>query len=119
MADPTLFAKLLLKDPEEEVTTALGSVYGPPVIKKVLDLLRDSTSFQVAVAVTPCPCIHSLFPPYSSILLMDFLQMSIFGACMARYCNARQHQLSRLSHMWDRAWDLYSKAQAKSRILNL
>ena len=94
MANPTLFVKLLLKDPEEEVTTALGLVYGTPVIKKVLDLLRDSTPFQVVVAVTPCPCIHSLFPPYSSILVMDLMQMSIFGAYLARYCDARQHQLS-------------------------
>ena len=38
---------------------------------------------------------------------------------MAKYCDAWQHQLSRLSHIWDRAWDLYSKAQVDSRIPNL
>ena len=45
MANPTLFKEPLLKDPEEEVTTTLGLVYGTLVIKKVLDLLRDSTPF--------------------------------------------------------------------------
>ena len=60
MANPTLFKEPLLKDPEEEVTIALDLVYGAPVIKKVLDLLRDSTHFQVVFVVTPCPCIHSI-----------------------------------------------------------
>ena len=72
MADQTLFEEQILKDPEEEVTTALGLVYGALVIKKVLDLLRDSTHFQVAFVVTPCPCIRSFFSPYSFILLMDY-----------------------------------------------
>ena len=30
---------------------------------------------------------------------------------MAKYCDIRQHQLSRLSHLWDGARELYSKAQ--------
>ena len=72
MVNPTLFEELLLKDPEEEVTTALGSMYGAPLIKKVLDLLRDSTPFQVVVAVTPYSCIRSLFSHFPSLLLMDF-----------------------------------------------
>ena len=38
---------------------------------------------------------------------------------MAKYCDARQHQLSRLSHLQNGAQVLYSKAQAKSRILDL
>ena len=49
-----------LKDLEEEVITALGSVYGDIVIKKVLDLLRDSTPFQMAVTVLPYPFSASL-----------------------------------------------------------
>ena len=72
MENPTLFEEPLLKDLEEEVTTALGSVYGVPLIKKVLDLLRNSTPFHVVVAVTPYPCICSLFSHFPSLLLMDF-----------------------------------------------
>ena len=74
MENPTLFEELLLKDPEEEVMTAFGLVYRAQLIMKVLDLLKDSTPFQVAVAVTPylCPCIRSFLSPYYSILLMVF-----------------------------------------------
>ena len=47
------------------------------------------------------------------------MQMSTFKACMEKYCDVRQHQLSRLSHLWDSVWELYSKAQdeAKAPIL--
>ena len=72
MAYPTLFEEPHLKNLEEEVMTALGLVYKALVIKKVLDLLRDSTPFQVVVTVTPCPYVHSFFSPYYSLLLMDF-----------------------------------------------
>ena len=82
--DPTLFEEPLLKDHEEEVTIALGSRYEALVMKMVLDLLRDSKAFQVVAVLTPCPCIHSFFSPYSSLLLMDFVQMSVFGACIAK-----------------------------------
>ena len=127
MADPNLFEEPLLKDHEEEVTTTLGSVYKAQVIKKVLDLLRDSTPFQVATTVIPCPFIRSFFSLYYSLLLMDFfplylwiiMQMSVFWACMAKYCDPWQYQLSRLSHLQDGAQDLYSKAQAESRIPDL
>ena len=101
MADPTLFEEPLLEDLEEEVTAALGSVYRAPVIKKVLDFLRDSTltPFQVAVTVTPCPCICSfLFFTFTYGFLPFYLwvivQMSVFWACMAKCCDARQHQLN-------------------------
>ena len=73
-----MFKELLLKDPKEEVTTALGLVYEAQVIKKVLDLLRGSTPFQVVSAVTPCPCRRSFFSLCSSLLLMDFFPFS-FG----------------------------------------
>ena len=70
MVNTTLFEEPLLKDPEEEVTIAMGLVYGPLVIKKVLDLLRDSTLFQVVATVTPYPFIRSflfffLFFPFT------------------------------------------------------
>ena len=60
MSNSTLFEEPLVKDPEEEVVTALRSVYGDAVTKKVLDLLRDSTPFQMAVAVLPYPFFASL-----------------------------------------------------------
>ena len=54
MADLTMFEELLLKDPEEEVISGLVSVYGKVVTKKVQDLLRDSTPFQMAATVILC-----------------------------------------------------------------
>ena len=45
--------------------------------------------------------------------------MSVFGACMGKYCDVQQHQLNRLSHLWDEARDLYSKEQVESRIPDL
>ena len=44
MTDPTLFEEPLLKDPEE-VMTAMGSVYKALMIKKFMDMLRESTPF--------------------------------------------------------------------------
>ena len=38
---------------------------------------------------------------------------------MAKYYDARQHQLSRLSHFLDDAWDLYSKAQDEAKFPTL
>ena len=45
--------------------------------------------------------------------------MSIFGASMAKYCDIQQHQLSRLSHMWEGARDMYNKVKADSRVPQL
>ena len=45
--------------------------------------------------------------------------MSIFGAYMAKYCDARQHQLSYLCHMREGAQDMYMKVQAESRVPQL
>ena len=72
MADPTLFKEPHLKNPKEEVMTIVGLVYKAPLIKKILDLLRDSTPFQVVVVVTLCPSIRSFFSSYYSLLLMNF-----------------------------------------------
>ena len=48
MVDSTLFEELLIKDPEEEAIDGLASMYWQAVTKKVYDLLRDSTPFQMA-----------------------------------------------------------------------
>ena len=34
---------------------------------------------------------------------------------MAKYCDVQQHQLSRLSHLWDGVRELYSKAQDEAK----
>ena len=52
MADPYLFKEPLLQDPDKEVVFDLAAEFEAPVIKKILDLLRESTPFQMAVAVT-------------------------------------------------------------------
>ena len=52
MSDLLLFKEPLLKDSDSEVISSLGSMYGKEVTKKVQDLLRDSTPFQMAVAVS-------------------------------------------------------------------
>ena len=54
MADLTLFEESMLKDPKKEVMVRLAFVYGQAVTKKVQDLLRDSTPFQMAVSVILC-----------------------------------------------------------------
>ena len=45
--------------------------------------------------------------------------MSIFSAYMAKYCDTRQHKLNRLSHLRERAQDMYSKVQVDSQIPQL
>ena len=52
MMDSSLFKEPLIKDPDEEVISLLGSIYGKEVTKKVQDLLRDSTPFQMAASVS-------------------------------------------------------------------
>ena len=45
--------------------------------------------------------------------------MSIFGAYMAKYCDAQQNQLRCLSHMRDEAGGMYCKVHADSRVPQL
>ena len=45
--------------------------------------------------------------------------MNLFNAYMAKYCDAQQHQLNRLSHMREVSWEIYNKAQAKSWVPQL
>ena len=52
MEDPHLFKEPLLKDPEEEAVFDLDTEFGALMIKKVLDLLRDSTPFQMATTIS-------------------------------------------------------------------
>ena len=52
MADSLMFEEPFLQDPDKEVIFDLASKFGALMIKNVLDLLRASTSFQMA-AGTP------------------------------------------------------------------
>ena len=54
MADLILFKEPQLKDLKEEVITRVDSVYRQAVTKKVQDILRHSTSFQMATLVILC-----------------------------------------------------------------
>ena len=97
MSNSSLFEEPLLKDPDEEVISSLGFVYGKEVTKKVQYLLRDSTPFQMAASV-------SIFLYFRWSFLLFALDtatglMSIFSAYMAKNCDERQHQLSHMSHM--------------------
>ena len=47
------------------------------------------------------------------------MQISTFGSCMVKYCDAQQHQLSRLSHLSDDARVLYSKALDEAKVPTL
>ena len=63
IVDPHMFEEpLLLKDPEKDLVSDLAVDFGARVIKKVLDLLRDSTPFQMVVMVTLYSRSYSLFP---------------------------------------------------------
>ena len=55
LLDRSLFEEPLLNDLDEEVISSLGFVYGKEVIKKVLNLLRDSIPFQMAASVSNLP----------------------------------------------------------------
>ena len=52
MANQSLFEEPLLDDLDEEAISSLGSFYEKVVRKKVYDLLRDSTPFQMAALVS-------------------------------------------------------------------
>ena len=52
MTDPSLFEESLLKDPDEEVISFLGFMYGKEVTKNVQDPLRDFAPFQMAASVS-------------------------------------------------------------------
>ena len=50
IADSLMFEEPLLQDPDKEMVSDLSSEFGAPVIKKVLDLLCESTPFQMVIA---------------------------------------------------------------------
>ena len=63
MSNSSLFEKPLLKDPDEEVISSLGAVYGEGVLKREQDLEKDATPLQmeasvVALQIPGCPVDH-------------------------------------------------------------
>ena len=63
-----MFEKPLLKDPKKEVIFGLVFVYEKVVTKKVHDLLRDSTPFQMAILVILC--LYFLFSFKSPLVVV-------------------------------------------------
>ena len=52
MLDTLLFEESLLKDPNEEVISALGVVYGEEALKGVQELLKDATPFRMTNSIS-------------------------------------------------------------------
>ena len=77
IADSHLFEEPLLRDPDKEVVSDLATDFGAPVIKKVLDLLRESTLFQMEVMVTLYSKSQFLFPGFFFL----FLFLILNGTC--------------------------------------
>ena len=61
LSDRPLFEEPLLNDSDKKVISSLGSMYEKEVTKKVLDLLWDSTPFQMAASVSNLPYLCLLF----------------------------------------------------------
>ena len=77
LLDRPLFEEPLLNDPNEEVISSLGSVYEKEVTKKVLDLLRDSTPFQMVASVSNLPYLDKVL----YLLFNDFKWGFFFKWC--------------------------------------
>ena len=73
MLDLSLFEEPLQKDPDKEVISSLGFVYKKEVTKKVHDLLRDSTPFQMAASVSILLylCWSFLFSILNTVTVVD------------------------------------------------
>ena len=69
-----LFEEPLLNDPNEDVISSLGSVYEKEVTKKVLDLLKDSTPFQLATSISNLPYLDKVL----YLLINDFKWVFFF-----------------------------------------
>ena len=65
MFDLSLFEESLLKDPNEEVLSSLGAVYGEEVVKGVQELLKESTPFEMVASL-------------STFLFLCFLSIDVF-----------------------------------------
>ena len=60
-SDRSLFEEPLLNNLDKEAISSLGSVYRKEVTKKVLDLFKDSTPFQMAASVSNLPYLRLSF----------------------------------------------------------
>ena len=87
MSNFFLFEEPLLKDLDKEVIPSLGFVFKKEVTKKVQDLLRDSTPFQMAVALSIL--LYLCWSFTFSVIDTAMLHINIFGAYMAKNCDAR------------------------------
>ena len=80
------------------------------------ELLKDETPFKIIALVRVFFFLVVLITPVGLFLTLQLSQMSFFGTYMAKYCDIRQHQLSRLSHLRVGTLEMYDKMQANSRV---
>ena len=93
--DSSLFEELLLKDPDDEVISWLGFVYGKEVTKKVQDLLRDSTPFQMTTSVSLC--LYFMFSSFFFLLktiILDEHFRHLHGEILQRLTTPAQLPIS-------------------------
>ena len=76
-----LFEEPLLNDPNKDVISSLGSMYEKEVTKKVLDLLKDSTPFQLATSISNLPYLDKVL-----YLLFNDFKWVFFFFLWLRWC---------------------------------
>ena len=78
MFDVFLFEEPLLKDPDEEVLSSLGAMFGREAIKGVQDLLKDATPFKMAASVNTflILCLLSIY-----VCIFYFLLVMLCDSC--------------------------------------
>ena len=83
------------------------------------ELLKDATPFKIVASVSIFLHLLVMFTHVCLFLTLHLLQMSFFCAYIAKYCDIRKHQLSRLSHLRVGAREMYDKERAESPVLQL
>ena len=69
MSDYSLFEEPPLKDPNEEVISALGVVYKQEALKGVQELLKDATPFKMETSISIFFYLCLLFTPFFLFLI--------------------------------------------------
>ena len=86
MSDLSLFEESLLKNSDKDVISSLGSVYRNEVMKKVKDILKDSTPFQMTVEVSIL-----LYLYWSFLFSILDTTTAVDEHFWCKYSDARQH----------------------------
>ena len=86
-----------------------------------MELSKNATPFKMASTISDSFSGMHVFGLLNcfSYIFVSSVQMSIFGAYMAKYFYRQRHQLSRLSHFREGSRALYNKVLVESRVLEL